>query len=136
MLIVAPPAGGTDSAISFSICPNAAVAANGCTRGRNGAVDTTMGAMGSRRLVRATPPRRRLRRRADDAVAPRLQKNTASQYTWKNLSLALLFGLGTKALPSWDSRIRRDNLLGDLAVNVTAGSSGHKLTSSIVPRGT
>ena len=24
--------------------------------------------------------------------------------------LALLFGLGTKALPSWDSRIRRNNL--------------------------
>src|SRR5258707_15757257 len=39
--------------------------------------------------------------------------------------LALLFGLGTKALPSWDSKTRWNNLLGDLAVNVTAGSSGH-----------
>jgi hypothetical protein len=39
--------------------------------------------------------------------------------------LSLLFGLGTKALPSWDSKTRWNNLLGDLAVNVTAGSSGH-----------
>ena len=39
--------------------------------------------------------------------------------------LALLFGLGTKALPSWDSKTRRNNLSGDLAGNVTAGSSGH-----------
>src|SRR6476660_9160304 len=38
--------------------------------------------------------------------------------------LALLFGIGTKALPSWDSKTRRNNLLGDLAVSVTAGSSG------------
>src|ERR1700690_1150236 len=37
--------------------------------------------------------------------------------------LALLFGIGTKALPLWDSRTRRNNLLGDLAVGVTAGSS-------------
>jgi hypothetical protein len=37
---------------------------------------------------------------------------------------ALLFGLGTKALPSWDSKTRWNNLSGDLAVNVTAGSSG------------
>ena len=34
----------------------------------------------------------------------------------------LLFELGTKALPSWDSKTRWNNLLGDLAVNVTAGS--------------
>src|SRR5246127_408025 len=39
--------------------------------------------------------------------------------------LALLSGLGTKALPSWDSKTRWNNLTGDLAVNVTAGSSGH-----------
>jgi hypothetical protein len=39
--------------------------------------------------------------------------------------LPLLFGLGTKALPSWDSKTRWNNLLGDVAVNVTAGSSGH-----------
>ena len=30
--------------------------------------------------------------------------------------LALLFGFGTKALPSWDSRIRRNNLYRGLAV--------------------
>src|SRR6516164_8287685 len=39
--------------------------------------------------------------------------------------LALLFGLGTRALPSWDSKTRWNNLLRDLAVEVTAGSSGH-----------
>src|SRR5262245_53933883 len=39
--------------------------------------------------------------------------------------LALLFGLGTRALPSWDSKTRWNNLLRELAVEVTAGSSGH-----------
>src|SRR5262249_34724580 len=39
--------------------------------------------------------------------------------------LTLLFGLGTKALPSWDSKMGWNNLSGDLAVNVTAGSSRH-----------
>src|SRR3981189_490563 len=39
--------------------------------------------------------------------------------------LVLLFGLGTKALPSWDSKTRWNNLLGGLAVSVTAGPSGH-----------
>src|SRR5215510_7814524 len=39
--------------------------------------------------------------------------------------LSLLFGLGTKALPSWDSKTRWNNLWRDLAVSVTAGSSGH-----------
>ena len=37
--------------------------------------------------------------------------------------LVLLFGIGTKALPSWDPRTRRNNLLGGLAVTRTAGSS-------------
>ncbi len=37
--------------------------------------------------------------------------------------LVLLFGIGTMALPSWDSRTRRNNLLGGLAVRLTAGSS-------------
>jgi hypothetical protein len=37
--------------------------------------------------------------------------------------LALLFGLGTKALPLWDSKTRRNNLLGGLAVRLTAGPS-------------
>src|SRR5450759_1434265 len=43
--------------------------------------------------------------------------------------LALLFGIGTKALPLWDSRTRRNNLwVGlwvGLAVTPTAGPSGH-----------
>ena len=39
--------------------------------------------------------------------------------------LALLFGIGTRALPSWDPRTRRNNLLGGLAVSRTAGPSGH-----------
>src|SRR5690349_10650312 len=38
--------------------------------------------------------------------------------------LALLFGLGTKALPVWDSKTRWNNLWGDLAVRLTVGSSG------------
>ena len=37
--------------------------------------------------------------------------------------LVLLFGIGTKALPSWDSKTRRNNLLGGLAVSRTAGPS-------------
>src|SRR5450756_1961786 len=39
--------------------------------------------------------------------------------------LALLFGIGTKALPLWDSRTRRNNLWDGLAVSITAGPSGH-----------
>jgi hypothetical protein len=39
--------------------------------------------------------------------------------------LVLLFGIGTKALPSWDSRTRWNNLLDDLALSQTAGPSGH-----------
>src|SRR5512136_1154378 len=38
--------------------------------------------------------------------------------------LVLLFGIGTKAFPSWDSRTRWNNLLGGLAVIRTAGLSG------------
>jgi hypothetical protein len=37
--------------------------------------------------------------------------------------LALLSGIGTKALPSWDSRTRRNNLSGGLASRRTAGPS-------------
>src|SRR5476651_1505628 len=37
--------------------------------------------------------------------------------------LALLFGIGTKALPSWDSRTRWNNLCGGLAIRRTAGPS-------------
>src|SRR6202163_2152918 len=39
--------------------------------------------------------------------------------------LVLLFGIGTKALPSWDSKTRRNNLTDGLAVRRTAGPSGH-----------
>src|SRR6516164_4896894 len=39
--------------------------------------------------------------------------------------LALLFGIGTAALPSWGSKARWNNLLGGLAVRRTAGPSGH-----------
>ena len=39
--------------------------------------------------------------------------------------LALLFGIGTKALPLWDSRTRWDNLLRGLTVRLTIGPSGH-----------
>src|ERR1035437_9203000 len=39
--------------------------------------------------------------------------------------LVLLFGIGTKALPLWDSRTRRNNLWVGLAVTPTAGPSGH-----------
>src|SRR6516164_2190368 len=51
--------------------------------------------------------------------------------------LALLSGLGTKALPSWDSKTRWNNLLGGLAVKLDGRSKRpDELTSSIVPRGT
>jgi hypothetical protein len=39
--------------------------------------------------------------------------------------LALLFGISTKALPSWGSRTRWNNLLLGLAVRRTAGPSRH-----------
>jgi len=39
--------------------------------------------------------------------------------------LALLFGLGTKALPAWGSKTKWNNLSVDLAVGLTAGSSRH-----------
>ena len=39
--------------------------------------------------------------------------------------LVLLFGIGTKALPLWDSKTRRNNLWGGLAVLKTVGPSGH-----------
>jgi hypothetical protein len=42
--------------------------------------------------------------------------------------LVLLFGIGTKALPSWDSRTRRNDLLVGLAVRRTAGPSGHTIS--------
>src|SRR3974390_1600942 len=37
--------------------------------------------------------------------------------------VVILFGLGTRALPLWESRTRRNNLLDGLAVRRTAGTS-------------
>src|SRR5215831_16565657 len=39
--------------------------------------------------------------------------------------LVLLFGIGTKALPVWVSKTRRNNLWGGLAVLQTVGPSGY-----------
>ena len=48
--------------------------------------------------------------------------------------LVLLFGIGTRALPSWGSKTRWNNLWGGLAVG--RSKRPRELTSSIVPRGT
>ena len=45
----------------------------------------------------------------------------------------LLFGIGTKALPSWDSKTRRNNLYRGLLVVNDRSKRTHDLTSSIVP---
>ena len=42
--------------------------------------------------------------------------------------LALLSGLGTWALPSWDSKTRWNNLLVGIAVRETAGPSRHTIS--------
>ena len=42
--------------------------------------------------------------------------------------LVLLFGIGTKALPSWDSKTRWNNLWGGFAVRTTVGPSGHTIS--------
>ena len=42
--------------------------------------------------------------------------------------LVLLFGIGTKALPSWDSKTRRNDLRVGLAIRRTAGPSGHTIS--------
>src|SRR5512144_751050 len=42
--------------------------------------------------------------------------------------LVLLFGIGTKALPSWDSRTRWNNLWGGFAVRTTVGPRGHTIS--------
>src|SRR5262249_28763432 len=41
--------------------------------------------------------------------------------------LCLLYGLGARALPSWDPRTRWNNLLSDLSVKRTVGPSRHTL---------
>jgi len=42
--------------------------------------------------------------------------------------LVLLFGIGTKALPSWGFEDEADNLWDGLAVRRTAGPSGHTIS--------
>ena len=42
--------------------------------------------------------------------------------------LVLLFGIGTRALPSWGSRTRWNNLSGGLAIKLMAGPSGHAIS--------
>ena len=42
--------------------------------------------------------------------------------------LVLLFGIGTRALPSWDSKTRWNDLLGGLAASLAAGPSGHTVS--------
>ena len=43
--------------------------------------------------------------------------------------LALLFGIGTKALPAWGSRTKWNNLLGGLTGGLTpVGPSGHTIS--------
>ena len=42
--------------------------------------------------------------------------------------LVLLFGIGTEAVPSWDSKTKWNNLLGDLACRRMAGPSGHAIS--------
>jgi hypothetical protein len=46
----------------------------------------------------------------------------------------LLYGIGTSAVPSWDSKTRWNDLLSGLAVGRSKQTC--ELTSSIVPRGT
>ena len=53
---------------------------------------------------------------------------------WVTRGRVLLYGIGTKALPSWDPRTRWNYLSGGLAGGRSKRPSG--LTSSIVPRGT
>ena len=42
--------------------------------------------------------------------------------------LVLLFGIGSKALPSWELKTRWNNLWGGLAVRRTVGPSGHPIS--------
>jgi len=60
----------------------------------------------------------------------------ALQYSVGNVArgLVLLYGLGTSARPSWDSKTRWNDLLGGLAVGRSKQTC--ELTSSIVPPGT
>ena len=69
------------------------------------------------------------------ALLPVLTNPTYLMWCGASLRLALLFGIGTRALPLWDSKTRRNNLWGGLAARVTVGPSGHARWND-VPRGT
>src|SRR5262249_56054052 len=47
--------------------------------------------------------------------------------------LVLLYGIGTSALPSWDPRMGRSNLMGGLAGSGRQAKRTCELTSSILP---
>src|SRR6266699_4352522 len=49
--------------------------------------------------------------------------------------LVLLFGICTRAFPSWDSKTRWNNLMGGLAVTIGRSKRTCELTLSIVSRG-
>src|SRR6516225_5996188 len=77
--------------------------------------------------------------RFDDRFSNRpvgVKRFQALQYSDGNVArgLVLLYGLGTSARPSWDSKTRWNDLLGGLAVGRSKRTC--ELTSSIVPRGT
>ncbi len=50
--------------------------------------------------------------------------------------LVLLSGIGTYALPSWDTKMRRNNLSAALPVVIGRSKRTCELTSSVVPQGT
>ena len=90
-----------------------------------------------KRRMSAYGPNRTLRRRRamSASLIGRLGSSTFRLFTAAVSIVAhrlvLLFGIGAKALPSWDSKTRRNNLLGGLTVSVTAGPS--RLTNSPHP---
>jgi hypothetical protein len=49
------------------------------------------------------------------------EKLSATAVSMSSRGPVLLFGIGTKALPSWDSKTRRNNLWGGVAVPLLAG---------------
>src|SRR5437763_3151733 len=93
--------------------------------------------MNSRRLIRS--PRRRGRAGVDVCFSNRpvgVKRFQTIHDCGVDVAhgLVLLSGLGTKALPSWDAKTRRNNLYRGLAVG--RSKQTYELTSSIVPRGT
>src|SRR6476659_10556652 len=71
-----------------------------------------------------TKPTCRLHRAMSASLIGRLG-SSAFRLSTTARGLVLLFGIGTKALPSWDSRTGWNNLSGGLTVNRTAEPSRH-----------